>query len=85
MNAPKLIAIGGLAKSLKRDIHRGNAMARDKKLAEVARSINRASERLWARVVQRDKYDVAPADVETLQRLTTELSRAITKLKLKAK
>jgi hypothetical protein len=35
--------------------------------------------------VERDKYDVAPADVETLQRLTTELSRAITKLKLKGK
>jgi len=28
---------------------------------------------------------VAPRDVETLQRLTTELSRAITKLKLKGK
>jgi hypothetical protein len=60
-------------------------MARDRKLAEVARSIHRASERLWARVVERDKYDVASTDVETLQRLTTELSRAITKLKLKAK
>jgi hypothetical protein len=60
-------------------------MARDKKLAEVARSIHRASERLWARVVERDKYDVAPVDVETLQRLTTELSRAITKLKLRVK
>jgi len=60
-------------------------MARDRKLAEVARSIHRASERLWTRVVTRDKYDVAPADVETLQRLTTELSRAITKLKLKGK
>ena len=66
-------------------IKRGKSMARDRKLAEVARSIHRASERLWARVVERDKYDVAPADVQTLQRLTTELSRAITKLKLKAK
>ena len=60
-------------------------MPRDRKLAEVARSIHRASERLWARVVERDKYDVASTDVETLQRLTTELSRAITKLKLKRK
>ena len=60
-------------------------MAGDRKLAEVARSIHRASERLWARVVQGEKYDVAPRDVETLQRLTTELSRAITKLKLKGK
>ena len=60
-------------------------MARDKKLAEVARSIHRASERLWARVVQRDKYDVATSDLENLQRLTTELSRSITKLKLKRK
>jgi hypothetical protein len=60
-------------------------MARDRKLAEVSRSIPRASERRWARVVERDKYDVAPADVETLQRLTTELSRAITRLKLKRK
>jgi hypothetical protein len=60
-------------------------MAGNRKLAEVARSIHRASERLWARVAQGEKYDVAPADVETLQRLTTELSRAITKLKLKGK
>jgi ABC-type tungstate transport system substrate-binding protein len=75
----------GLALGLTEAIYRGNAMARDRKLAEVARSIHRASERLWARVVERDKYDVAPADVETLQRLTTELSRAITKLKLKGK
>ena len=60
-------------------------MARDRKLAEVARSIHRASERLWARVAERDKYDATAADVQTLQRLTTELSRAITKLKLKGK
>ena len=60
-------------------------MAGDRKLAEVARSIHRASERLWTRVVQGDKYNVVPDDVETLQRLTTELSRAITKLKLKVK
>jgi len=60
-------------------------MAGNKRLAEVARSIHRASERLWARVVQGEKYDVAPGDVETLQRLTTELSRAITKLKLKGR
>jgi|GEM_PF-4637396 hypothetical protein len=60
-------------------------MARDRKLAEVARSIHRASERLWARVVESEKYDIAAVDVETLQRLTTQLSRAITKLKLKGK
>ena len=58
-------------------------MATDRKLAEVARSIHRASERLWTRVVGPHKYNVAPADVDTLQRLTTEMSRAITKLKLK--
>ena len=35
--------------------------------------------------VARDKYDVVSADVENLQRLTTEVSRAVTKLKLKGR
>jgi len=35
--------------------------------------------------VESEKYDIAAVDVETLQRLTTQLSRAITKLKLKGK
>jgi hypothetical protein len=60
-------------------------MARDKRLAEVARSLHRASERLWLRVADPSKYDVASADVENLQDANTRLNRAITKLKLKAK
>jgi hypothetical protein len=59
-------------------------MARDKKLAELARSLHRASERLWTRVADSSKYTIAPADVENLQKLNTQLNRAITKLKLKA-
>jgi hypothetical protein len=57
----------------------------DRQLAEVARSLHRASERLWARVANPTKYDVATQTIGDLQRLTTDLSRAITKLKLKAK
>jgi hypothetical protein len=60
-------------------------MASNRRLAEVARSLHRASERLWARVVDSDKYDMAQADIENLQRLTTEVSRNLTKLKLKIK
>jgi len=59
-------------------------MAKNKKLAELARSLHRASERLWTRVADSSKYDMAAADVENLQRLNTELNRAITKLKKKA-
>jgi hypothetical protein len=58
-------------------------MASDRKLAELARSVHRASERLWMRVSDSHKYDIAPADVENLQRASTQLNRAITKLKLK--
>jgi len=64
-------------------------MAKDKntnrKVAEVARSLHRASERLWARVSHPAKYDIPSDTVEELQRLTTALSRAITKLKLRGK
>jgi hypothetical protein len=58
---------------------------KDRKLAEVARSLHRASERLWARVAHPAKYDVPSETVEELQRLTTALSRAITRLKLRGK
>ena len=57
----------------------------DRKVAEVARSLHRASERLWARVSHPAKYDIPSDTVEELQRLTTALSRAITKLKLRGK
>jgi hypothetical protein len=60
-------------------------MARDKRLAEVARSLHRASERLWLRVADPSHYDVAPEDIENLRTANTQLNRAITKLKLKAK
>jgi hypothetical protein len=60
-------------------------MPRDRKLAEVARSLHRASERLWVRVADSGQYEVAPADVENLQKASTQLNRAITKLKLKPK
>jgi hypothetical protein len=58
-------------------------MARNEKLAELARSLHRASERLWTRVADSSKYEIAAADVEKLQELSTQLNRAITKLKLK--
>jgi len=60
-------------------------MARDKRLAEVARSLHRASERLWVRVANPGGYDASPEDIENLQKANTQLNRAITKLKLKAK
>jgi hypothetical protein len=60
-------------------------MAKDKRLAEVARSLHRASERLWIRVADPSNYDIASADVENLQKANTQLNRAITKLKLKSK
>ena len=60
-------------------------MARNKQIAEVARSVHRASERLWVRVADSGKYNIAPTDVENLQKASTQLNRAITKLKRKAK
>jgi hypothetical protein len=60
-------------------------MAKDRRLAELARSLHRASERLWLRVADPDKYQVDDADIESLQKANTALNRAITKLKLKAK
>jgi|RhiMethySRZTD1v2_1073278.scaffolds.fasta_scaffold288507_1 hypothetical protein len=56
----------------------------DRKLAEVARSLHRASERLWARVANPAKYNTATETIDELQKLTTGISRAITKLKLKS-
>ena len=58
-------------------------MARDKRLAEVARSLHRASERLWVRVANPRGYDASSEDVENLQKANTQLNRAITKLKLR--
>jgi hypothetical protein len=58
-------------------------MAANRQLAELARSLHRASERLWMRVSNSSKYNIAPTDLENLQRANTELNRAITKLKLK--
>jgi hypothetical protein len=60
-------------------------MARDRRLAEVARSLHRASERLWLRVADPSNYAVTSADIENLQNANTQLNRAITKLKLKVK
>ena len=60
-------------------------MAKDKRLSEAARSLHRASERLWTRVADAEKYAIAQADVKALQRLTTQVAKAITKLKLKNK
>ena len=59
-------------------------MARDKRLAELARSLHRASERLWLRVADPRNYQIAEADLKKLQKTNTELNRAITKLKLKS-
>ena len=55
----------------------------NKRLAEVARSLHRASERLWVRVADSNQYEIASGDVENLQKASTQLSRAITKLKRK--
>jgi hypothetical protein len=60
-------------------------MARDRRLAELARSLHRASERLWLRLADPDRYEIASADVENLQKVNTQLNRAITKLKAKPK
>ena len=60
-------------------------MAGDKRLAEIARSLHRAAERLWIRVADPRSYDTTAADVENLQKVNTQLNRAITKLKLKRK
>ena len=60
-------------------------MGRDRRLAELARSLHRASERLWLRGASPDQYEIASADVENLQKVNTQLNRAITKLKSKSK
>src|SRR5947209_1660423 len=39
-------------------------MARDKRLSELARSLHRASERLWIRVADPGKYEISQADIE---------------------
>jgi hypothetical protein len=57
-------------------------MARDRRLAEVARSLHRAAERLWIRVANPGQYEMASADVENLLKANTQLNRAITKIKL---
>jgi hypothetical protein len=58
-------------------------MARDKRLAELARSLHRASERLWLRVTDPGNYETSEADLAALQKANTDLNRAITKLKMK--
>ena len=60
-------------------------MARDRRLAELARSLHRASERLWLRVTNPGSYQIAEADIAALQKANTDLNRAITKLKMKAR
>jgi hypothetical protein len=60
-------------------------MSRDRKLAELARSLHRASERLWMRVANPGNYEITAANIESLQQANTALNRAITKLKLTAK
>jgi len=60
-------------------------MARDRRLAELARSLHRASERLWLRVADPGRYQIAEADIASLQKANTDLNRAITKLKMKAR
>jgi hypothetical protein len=60
-------------------------MARDRRLAELARSLHRASERLWLRVTDPGSYQIAEADIAALQKANTDLNRAITKLKMKAR
>jgi hypothetical protein len=59
-------------------------MGRDKRLAELARSLHRASERLWLRVTDPGNYQVSEADLQALQEANTDLNRAITKLKMKS-
>jgi hypothetical protein len=60
-----------------------DAMQRDRRLAELARSLHRASERLWLRVTNPGHYLIAEADIQALQKANTDLNRAITKLKMK--
>lgn len=62
-----------------------NAMPRDRRLAELARSLHRASERLWLRVTNPGDYQIAEADIQALQKANTDLNRAITKLKMKTR
>ena len=62
-----------------------NAMPRDKRLAELARSLHRASERLWLRVTNPASYEITEADIQALQKANTDLNRAITKLKMKTR
>jgi hypothetical protein len=61
------------------------SMARNRELGELARSLHRASERLWMRVANPGAYEVTQADIEQLQKSNTQLNRAITKLKRKVK
>jgi hypothetical protein len=56
---------------------------RNRELAELARSVHRASERLWTRASDAGNYDIAAPDLENLEKISTSLNRAITKLKLK--
>ena len=60
-------------------------MARDRRLAELARSLHRAAERLWLRAADPNQYEIGSPDVENLQTVNTQLNRAITKLKSKTK
>jgi hypothetical protein len=60
-------------------------MPRDKRLAELARSLHRAAERLWLRVADSGSYLMSEADIKALQQANTDLNRAITKLKMKAR
>jgi hypothetical protein len=74
----------GFSRSIESRVVGVNAMPRDKRLAELARSLHRASERLWLRVANPGDYVIAEADIQALQRANTDLNRAITKLKMKA-
>jgi hypothetical protein len=58
-------------------------MASERRLAEVARSLHRASERLWMRASDPKSYQIARADIESLEKASTVVNRAITKLKRK--
>ena len=60
-------------------------MASDRRLAELARSLHRASERLWMRASDTASYQIEPADLEAIEKASTALNRAITKLKAKTK
>jgi hypothetical protein len=60
-------------------------MPRDRRLAELARSLHRASERLWLRVTTPGHYQIAEPDIQALQKANTDLNRAITKLKMKVR